>query len=346
MSAGESQGGAQAKISSSGHGQAYVALRDFADQRIEIRDSHVTIIEARAHEAKDRQQQAHELLDGIDALKARLAQMTAAAQATENHLKEEVKRARAEGRAQALLESQARLREAERKRREVEARLVRVEDERDQAVKLMREAQLQAINALNELEEARRTAQLEANLQAVREHMEQAAQSGALSREEPYQDLIAATDAELDSYSTRLATLSTELDESAMRSQAADAAVPVLPPTPAPTPPSPGARPQGETQPPIPPSLAAETQRSRPHSARAAAVSAASQLSMPPGTAILAGLVPAIGFAALFGAAGISIKDMITAQVGPAIGWQVLYSVISFGSMAIIGVLVGVCFFL
>ena len=317
----------QAKASASGHGYALTSQRDMTNQNITIKDS-VVFLTQRVEETQDRAQHVEKLLEEIDELKARLAFMSEMAKSTEARLAQEAERARAAGRAQALGEAQTQLRDAERRRREIEARLDQVQDERDQAARLMRQAQLQALNARNELEEVRRAAQLEANLERARLLIKDAADAGIPAREGVYEDQLAHADAELGDFREQLVQLSAELKQSAEQedpsrhkpwesapsqttynldhapgyatSNAVSAAPPALSPLRELPPAARDRFPTGAEPPPPPLALL-------PHSR---AVGAA---------LFLLGL-------ALFTVAGTYINIMLHAAVGPAVVWQIVFT--------------------
>ena len=327
---------AWAKASASGHGQALVSQRDMMNQDITIKDSFVLVLATQhADEALGRAQYAKKLLDEIDELKRRLAILSQAAKSAEARLTREAERARVAGRAQALAEAQAELRDAERRRREIEARLEQAEEERGQAVHLMRQAQRQALDARSELEELRRAAQLEADLAEARLLIEHAANEGGTVREDAYDLQLASADAELGGFRQQLAMLSAELEESTELEDtnwqepsppAADAlydlgaalGIPASAAVPSAVPSSGDLPPVDWRQP-----------------AAGASAAPPSELGLLPHSRAL-GAVLFLLSAALFTLAGTYINIMLSAPVGPAVVWQIVFTCAAF-AVSVVG---------
>ena len=299
----------------SGHGRAFTSHRDMANQEITITDS-IVVFSVRAEETMERAQQSKELLDAIGRLEKQLSKMSAVARKAEERLKQETELARANGLAQAMADSLARLQAAERRRREVEERLKQVQKERDEAFRLMYEAQRQALDARNELEEERRKAQLDEDLTKFRSGLDSGAWADEVVREDAYDRLVASADAELDDFRTQLAQLSTELEECSRQD------LPTMIVNLAQQSPS------GPWPPLVPlPAIAAQADSDEPTligpDADKLARNSRKRLTV---RSVLLGVPGLLGFA--FG--GISINIMTNSPNGPAIFWEVVYATVVF----------------
>jgi hypothetical protein len=290
-------------------------------QDVTINDS-VVLLSIRAEETTERVLHATNLHDAVGRLQVWLAVMSEVALESEKRLKQAVKRARVEGRAQAMAESLTRLQDAERRRREVQERLEQVKKERDRALELMHEAQRQELNARNELEEQRRKAHLDESLTKIRP---EAAEASGTVREEAYESLIETVDAELGDFRTQLAQLSVELEESSgqgLSTQEANSAQ--------------WRKPSGSVQQssvgPSPP-LTSLTAIDAEAGADEFALTNldADGFARKPGkrrtvSSVLLRVLGLLGFAL----DGISVNIMANSPVGPAIVWQVVYTLVAF----------------
>jgi hypothetical protein len=299
----------------SGHGRAFTSYRDMANQDITIRES-IVVFGARAEETMERVQHSKELLDAIGRLEKQLSVMIEAARRTEERLRQETELARGEGFTQAMIDSLARLQAAELRRREVEERLKQVLKERDEARMLMYEAQRQALDARNKLEEERHKAELDEALTKFRSVADSAPLADEMVYEDTYDRLVASADAELDVFRTQLAQLSTELEEFPRQGlstmtinsaqQSTSGSWPLLFPVPA----------------------------------IVAQADTGGSASMKPDTGELVSnsgrrltvksvLLPLLGLLG-FLLDGISINIMVNSSKGPAIFWEIVYAAVAF----------------
>lgn len=328
------------KASASGHGQAYTSQRDMTNQEITIKDSVILVVTRRAEETIEREQHAENLLSGVDELKKRLTAMTEAARIAATRLKQEVKRAREEGRAEALAEAEFQLQNAERRRAEVEVRLKQAQDERERATQLMQQAQLQALDARNELAELRRREQLEAELAQALPMMQRAADEGGTARQDAYEDQIAFADAELGDLRDQLAQLSVELKESSeaeLETGAADTFTSLADP-----PRADASRADAPSASPAEgyPSAALSAPNSSDQQQGTTADSAAPPSLRRPVSSLLIGLAASAPILAGFGIDGAGINIVMNASPGPAIFWQIVFAVSATAALLVLTIIV------
>jgi len=233
---------------------------------------------------------------------------------TEEQQKQEVDHARAKGIAQGMADSLVRLKAAEHRRRNLEQRLKQAQNERDEALKLMYEAQHQALAARNDLEEERRKAQLEQELTAFKTAAGSLAWANGSVNDDAYDDLVASADAKLDDLRTQRARLSAELEAHSRQDSPTMTANSVQ---------------QSPSGPPLAASRAIAVQADTGEPALinpdAETLTENSGRRLTAKSALLR--VPGLlGFAL----DGIGINIMVNSPKGPAIFWEVVYASVAF----------------